>query len=110
MYTAGQSVIPPEGDPQNSVYSNSDDGNLNYDQFDIYSLNAKGTWDIEANYDVGNKYLLDLGNTPGHLQNFGRAELVRLAQTRLHLVERRTPVPWTILLGEPRPPSGMVAW
>lgn len=49
------------------------------------------------------KYLRDLGNTPGHLQHFSRRGLQRLAATRLRVLEQRTPLPWTILLGEPRP-------
>ena len=48
------------------------------------------------------KYLRDLGNTPGHLQHFGRRGLARLARTELRLVARRTPLPWTVLLGTPR--------
>jgi SAM-dependent methyltransferase len=47
------------------------------------------------------KYLGALGNTPGHLQHFSRRGLVRLARRRLRVVDRRTPLPWTILLGEP---------
>jgi 2-polyprenyl-3-methyl-5-hydroxy-6-metoxy-1,4-benzoquinol methylase len=47
------------------------------------------------------KYLRDLGNTPGHLQHFSRRGLHRLAQRHLRVLERRTPLPWTILLGEP---------
>jgi ubiquinone/menaquinone biosynthesis C-methylase UbiE len=47
------------------------------------------------------RYLRDLGNTPGHIQHFTRAELERLAGTRLRILARRRPLPWTILLGEP---------
>jgi ubiquinone/menaquinone biosynthesis C-methylase UbiE len=47
------------------------------------------------------RYLGALGNTPGHIQHFTRRSLTRLAQTELRLLERRTPLPWTILLGEP---------
>jgi SAM-dependent methyltransferase len=47
------------------------------------------------------RYLADLGNTPGHIQHFTRRSLVDLAQTELRVLERRTPLPWTILLGEP---------
>jgi len=47
------------------------------------------------------RYLGALGNTPGHIQHFTRRSLVRLAETELRLLERRTPLPWTILLGEP---------
>ncbi len=47
------------------------------------------------------RYLTRLGNTPGHVQHFTRGGLERLARTRLRLLERRTPLPWTVLLGEP---------
>jgi 2-polyprenyl-3-methyl-5-hydroxy-6-metoxy-1,4-benzoquinol methylase len=49
------------------------------------------------------KYLGDLGNTPGHVQHFGRRDLERLARRRLRLLDRCTPLPWTVLLGEPLP-------
>jgi ubiquinone/menaquinone biosynthesis C-methylase UbiE len=48
------------------------------------------------------KYLRDLGNTPGHIQHFGRRDLVELAKTRLEVVSVRKPVPWTVILGTPR--------
>jgi ubiquinone/menaquinone biosynthesis C-methylase UbiE len=47
------------------------------------------------------RYLRDFGNTPGHVQHFSRRSLERLVGQRLHIVERRTPPPWTVLLGEP---------
>jgi ubiquinone/menaquinone biosynthesis C-methylase UbiE len=47
------------------------------------------------------KYLFHLGNTPGHVQHWSRRGLERFARTHLKLLERRTPLPWTILLGEP---------
>lgn len=47
------------------------------------------------------KYVWALGNTPGHVQHFSRRALMRLAQTRLTVTARRTPLPWTILLGRP---------
>jgi ubiquinone/menaquinone biosynthesis C-methylase UbiE len=48
------------------------------------------------------RYLARFGNTPGHVQHFTRRGLERLARTQLRLLDRRTPLPWTILLGEPR--------
>ncbi len=48
------------------------------------------------------KYLRDLGNTPGHVQHFGREDLVALAGRYLHVTEVRSPPPWTVLLGVPR--------
>lgn len=47
------------------------------------------------------RYLMELGNTPGHVQHFSRRGLERLASKSLRVVERRTPLPWTVLLGEP---------
>jgi hypothetical protein len=51
---------------------------------------------------VRGKYLRDLGNTPGHIQHFGRGDLLELASTRLEVVSVRRPLPWTVILGEPR--------
>jgi ubiquinone/menaquinone biosynthesis C-methylase UbiE len=50
---------------------------------------------------VRGRYLRDLGNTPGHVQHFSRRGLERLARRRLRVVDRRLPIPWTVLLGEP---------
>jgi ubiquinone/menaquinone biosynthesis C-methylase UbiE len=46
------------------------------------------------------RYVRALGNTPGHVQHFSRRGLERLASRHLKLLRRRTPLPWTILLGE----------
>lgn len=51
---------------------------------------------------VRGKYLRDLGNTPGHIQHFGRGDLLELARTRLEVASVRRPLPWTVILGEPR--------
>lgn len=51
---------------------------------------------------VRGKYIAALGNTPGHIQHFNRAELRALVSQELQLLEMKTPVPWTILLGAPR--------
>jgi hypothetical protein len=48
------------------------------------------------------KYLRELGNTPGHLQHFSRQGLRALASAELSILEIRTPLPWTVILGEPR--------
>ncbi|MDP9033951.1 MAG: class I SAM-dependent methyltransferase [Myxococcota bacterium] len=47
------------------------------------------------------RYLRALGNTPGHVQHFSRRGLERLASLTLRVVERRSPPPWTVLLGVP---------
>jgi ubiquinone/menaquinone biosynthesis C-methylase UbiE len=51
------------------------------------------------------KYLRQLGNTPGHVQHFGPRGLERLVGKRLRVIERRMPVPWTVLLAEPIAPA-----
>lgn len=47
------------------------------------------------------KYLTQLGNTPGHVQHFTRRGLVGLASKHLSILQRRRPLPWTMLLGAP---------
>lgn len=47
------------------------------------------------------KYVKELGNTPGHIQHFGRHELIKLVQFRLKVIQKRTPLPWTIILAGP---------
>ena len=48
------------------------------------------------------RYVRDLGNTPGHVQHFSRRALRRLAETRLRVTAVRRPLPWKVILGEPR--------
>lgn len=43
------------------------------------------------------KYLRDLGNTPGHIQHFGRRALVSTVARHLRVERVLTPPPWTIL-------------
>lgn len=50
---------------------------------------------------VRGKYVKALGNTPGHIQHFSRQGLINLVQTHLQIAMKRTPLPWTILLGVP---------
>lgn len=45
------------------------------------------------------RYVRDLGNTPGHVQHFGRRALVDLARTRLDVRAVRRPLPWTVISG-----------
>jgi SAM-dependent methyltransferase len=44
------------------------------------------------------RYLRDLGNTPGHLQHWSRAEFLSFLGERFDVVEARAPLPWTIAL------------
>ncbi len=48
------------------------------------------------------KYVLDWGNTPGHIQHWTRAGFIRLVSQYFYVVETRTPLPWTMLLCQPR--------
>ena len=48
------------------------------------------------------KYLRDGGNTPGHLQHWSTRGFVRLVSAHFDVLEVRTPLPWTMLLCEPR--------
>ena len=48
------------------------------------------------------RYIRDLGNTPGHLQNFSRRQLLDLAAVHLEVQAIRRPLPWTVVLGAPR--------
>ena len=50
---------------------------------------------------IRGKYIRELGNTPGHIQHFSRQGLINLVQTHLKIVKKRTPLPWTIILGMP---------
>lgn len=46
------------------------------------------------------KYLREFGNTPGHVQHFSGGELERLVSRAFRVAERRSPVPWSVVLGE----------
>ncbi len=48
------------------------------------------------------KYWRHLGNTPGHIQHFSRRALESLARKELAVLSTRKPLPWTVILGEPR--------
>jgi SAM-dependent methyltransferase len=43
-------------------------------------------------------YVSEGGNTPGHLNHWSRREFVRFLESRLEVVEVRTPPPWTMTL------------
>lgn len=48
------------------------------------------------------RYLRELGNTPGHVQHWSKADFLDLLDNRFRVVEVRTPLPWTMALCEPR--------
>lgn len=47
------------------------------------------------------KYLADWGNTPGHVNHWTTRGLMRAVEPWFEVVERRTPIPWSILLLRP---------
>ena len=44
------------------------------------------------------KYWRSFGNTPGHVQHFGRRDFVALLSSRFEIVAIKTPMPWSIAL------------
>lgn len=48
------------------------------------------------------KYIGDLGNTPGHVQHWSRAGFVDLLESRFRILQVLSPLPWTMVLCEPR--------
>jgi ubiquinone/menaquinone biosynthesis C-methylase UbiE len=44
------------------------------------------------------KYLKQLGNTPGHLQNFSRSAIRKLLSEQFTIIEERKPIPWSMFL------------
>lgn len=47
------------------------------------------------------KYIRHFGNTPGHIQRWSRRGFVELVSNYFEVVERRSPLPWTMLLCRP---------
>lgn len=47
------------------------------------------------------RYWGALGNTPGHVQHWSRPALLRFLRTRLAILDTRSPLPWTQVLGRP---------
>ncbi len=48
------------------------------------------------------KYLRRLGNTPGHINHWSPGGFRGLVSRYLHILETRTPFPWTVVLARPR--------
>jgi SAM-dependent methyltransferase len=67
---------------------------------------------LEPWWRVGNmvrgRYMRDWGNTPGHVQHWGRASFARLVARHLVVREVATPFPWTMVVAEAHP-SGIGA-
>jgi SAM-dependent methyltransferase len=51
------------------------------------------------------RYLSALGNTPGHVQHWGRRGFVGLVAGHFEIVEVRQPVPWTVVRARAQPSS-----
>ncbi|MDR6642667.1 2-polyprenyl-3-methyl-5-hydroxy-6-metoxy-1,4-benzoquinol methylase [Luteibacter sp. 1214] len=47
---------------------------------------------------VRGKYLVDGGNTPGHIQHWSARSFRRLVEEVFDVVEVKSPIPWTMLL------------
>ncbi len=48
------------------------------------------------------RYLKDLGNTPGHLNWWSKRRFLEFVSSRFEIVEVRSPLPWTMVLGRRR--------
>lgn len=48
------------------------------------------------------KYVLQLGNTPGHIQHWSRKKFTELVSQYFDIVEIKSPLPWTMLLCRPQ--------
>lgn len=48
------------------------------------------------------RYLARLGNTPGHIQHWSKRAFLSFAEEHLDILEVRSPLPWTMVLGRPR--------
>lgn len=61
----------------------------------------------EPVWRIGNlargRYVRDLGNTPGHIQHFGRRRFLRLVGEHLDVRAVRRPVPWSFVRADVRP-------
>lgn len=48
------------------------------------------------------KYVVDLGNTPGHINHWSRRTFRAFIKSEFVIVAEETPIPWTILLCRPK--------
>lgn len=48
------------------------------------------------------KYIVDFGNTPGHIQHWSKRGFVALVSKYFEVVEVKSPLPWTMVLCHPR--------
>jgi len=47
---------------------------------------------------IRGKYIIKLGNTPGHVNHWSKSEIVELVNQYFSVIEIVTPIPWTIIL------------
>jgi 2-polyprenyl-3-methyl-5-hydroxy-6-metoxy-1,4-benzoquinol methylase len=66
----------------------------------ILSVPREPIWRI-LNMTRG-RYLRDFGNTPGHLQHWSKNTFTRTVKDFFHVIEIRSPLPWTMLLCRPK--------
>lgn len=55
------------------------------------------------------RYLSSFGNTPGHVQHWGRQRFVEFVSSHLDVIEVRRPLPWTLVVAAPRRAAGSTA-
>ena len=48
------------------------------------------------------KYLIDFGNTPGHIQRWSKTDFINLALQHFEVLTVKSPLPWTMLLCQKR--------
>ena len=48
------------------------------------------------------RYLGQMGNTPGHVNHWSAKRFERFVATRLDVVDRALPLPWTMVRARPR--------
>lgn len=65
-------------------------------EFLILSVPREPIWRV-LNLTRG-EYILDFGNTPGHLQHWSTNGFVDLAAQYFEILDIKTPLPWTMLL------------
>jgi len=70
------------------------------DPYLILSVPKEPVWSI-LNLIRG-KYWKELGNTPGHIQQWSKSSFIQLVSGYLEIIEVRYPLPWTMLLCKKR--------
>lgn len=65
-------------------------------KYAIISVPREPVWRI-LNISRG-KYLGDLGNTPGHINHWGRGGFQKILSTKFNIIDSRSPLPWQMYL------------